>query len=165
MAPLVIGLGNEHRGDDAFGLVVARRLRPRLMGVGAVLEPDVGGAELLDVWTGRGRVWVVDAMRAGGAPGTVYRIEVGEEALPARLGVTSSHGVSLAQAVALGQVLHRLPKHLVIHGVEPTGFDPGEDLSPQVTAAVETVVRLIEEEVRGSVVTDRPVVSRGEPHA
>ena len=86
MAPLVIGLGNEHRGDDAFGLVVARRLRPRLMGVGAVLEPDVGGAELLDVWTGRGRVWVVDAMRAGGAPGTVYRIEVGEEALasPAR---------------------------------------------------------------------------------
>ena len=114
MAPLVIGLGNEHRGDDAFGLVVARRLRPRLVGVGTVLEKAVGGAELLDVWTGRDHVWVVDAVRAGGSPGTVYRIEVGEEGLPARLDVTSSHGISLVQAVGLGHVLHQLPKRLVI---------------------------------------------------
>ncbi|MFZ0700043.1 MAG: hydrogenase maturation protease [Thermoplasmata archaeon] len=163
--PLVIGVGNPHRGDDVFGLVVVRRLRPRLSEVGTVLEQEVGGAELLDVWTGRDRVWVVDAVRAGGAPGTIYRIEVGEEPLPARLAISSSHGVSLAQAVALGQALHQLPVRLVIHGVEPAGFDTGDGLSPEVAAAVEPVARRIEEEVRGAVTVDRPVLSQGGPHA
>ncbi|EQD63552.1 Peptidase A31, hydrogen uptake protein [mine drainage metagenome] len=163
--PLVIGLGNPHRGDDAFGLVVVRRLRPRLCGVGTLVEQEVGGAELLDVWTGRERVWVVDAVRAGGLPGTNYRIEVGKEALPARLAASSSHGISLAQAVALGQVLHQLPSRLVIHGVEPAGFGTGKGLSPEVAAAVETVARRIEAEVRGTETVDRPVLSRGGPHA
>jgi hypothetical protein len=28
--PLIIGVGNEYRGDDAVGLIVARRLKERL---------------------------------------------------------------------------------------------------------------------------------------
>ncbi len=148
--PLVIGLGNEHRGDDAFGIAVARRLRRRLAGIGTVLERDSEGTELLELWTGYDRVWVVDAVRAGGSPGTVYRIEVGAEALPTPLAVASSHGVSLGQAVALGQVLHRLPRHLVVHGVEPATFAIGGDLSAPVADALEPVARRIEEEVRES---------------
>lgn len=163
--PLVIGLGNEHRGDDGFGLIVARRLRPRLDGLGTVLEQDVGGAELLDVWSGLDRVWVVDAVRAGGRPGTVYRIEVGEAALPAPLAATSSHGISLAQAVALGQVLHRLPNRLVIHGVEPTRFDTGGGLSSVVDGAVEPVARRVEAEVRQSQERERSGAPRGGGHA
>ncbi len=157
---LVIGIGNEHRGDDAVGPLVARRLRPILMDVARVVEADVGGAELIDLWTGTSFVWVVDAARAGGPPGTMYRFEVGKEELPASLGSTSTHGVSLADAVALGGVLGRLPTHLVIYGVEPGHLEMGTELSHPVKAAVEPLVRRIEGEVRsvqGAVWTEASV--------
>ncbi len=147
---LVIGIGNEHRGDDAVGPWVARRLRHPLSGVARVLEADVGGAELIDMWAGTRYVWIVDAARAGGAPGTLYRFEVGPRDLPATLGSTSTHGVSLADAVALARVLDRLPAHLVIYGIEPLRLETGAGLSAAVKAAIEPLARRIEGEVRSA---------------
>lgn len=163
--PLVIGLGNEHRGDDAFGLLVARRLAPRLRGLGTVVEGNGDGTELLDLWRGREHVWIVDAIRSGGSPGEVYRIEVGPKRLPSPLTVTSSHGVSLAQAVALGQALRRLPRHLVMVGVEPAGFGTGEPLSSPVGRAVGPVVRQVEREVRKVARSALAHAPREGPHA
>lgn len=154
--PLVIGVGNEDRGDDAFGLRVARRLRPRLTGLGEVVEQASEGTTLLDLWAERERVWVVDAIRAGGTPGSLYRIEVGADQLPTPLSVGSSHDLSLGQAVSLAQVLNRLPGHLVIHGVEPARFEAGEPLSPLVARAVEDVARRVEIELRSHRSPDPP---------
>jgi hydrogenase maturation protease len=159
--PLVIGLGNEHRGDDACGLLVARRLRTELGSVGTVLERSTEGTELLDLWDGRDLVVVVDALSSGSAPGTVRRIEVGAEPLPATLSTTSTHGVSLAQAVALGQALHRLPRRLVIYGIEGSSFAPGSVPSPCVAEAVEGVAREVEAEVRRSHRTRRGIDAGG----
>jgi len=145
---VVIGLGTEHRGDDSVGLLVARALRTRLAPPGAVLERSAEGTELLDLWDGRDLVVVVDAVQGGGAPGTVLRFEVGGEPLPAPLSATSTHGISLAQAVALGQTLNRLPRRLVIYGIEASAFAPGSDASPAVAGAVEPVARMVEEEFR-----------------
>jgi hydrogenase maturation protease len=163
--PMVIGLGNENRGDDACGLLVARLLRTRLGPSVSVLERDAEGTELLDLWSGRDLVVVVDAVKAGGPPGAVLRMEIGSEPLPTALTATSSHGVSLGQAVALGQVFQRLPKRLVLYGIEAANFDPGASLSRPVAGALETVAFQIENEIRlHAEGTDR-TASRGAPHA
>ncbi|MGP8078281.1 MAG: hydrogenase maturation protease [Thermoplasmata archaeon] len=146
--PLVIGLGNEHRGDDAVGLLVARHVRPRLEGLGRVLELPADGTRLLDAWSGAGFAVVVDAVISGRAPGTVHRIEVGSDPLPSDLGTTSTHGFSLAHAVALGQALDGLPRQLVIYGVEGARFAAGDGVSPEVAAAIGPASGRIEEEVR-----------------
>ncbi len=164
--PMVIGLGNENRGDDACGRLVARLLRTRLDPSVAVLERDAEGTELLDLWTGRDLVVVVDAVKAGGSPGAVLRMEIGSEPLPTPLAATSSHGVSLGQAIALGQIFHRLPKRLVLYGIEAVTFDPGSSLSGPVAAAVETAALRVEEEVRGHrSPAHRSGGSRGAPDA
>jgi len=137
--PLVIGVGNDVRGDDAAGLWVTRELRPLVGDRIRVVESPGGVSELLELWAGRERVYVIDAVRAGGSPGSWLRIQVGEEPLPSTLSGTSTHGLSIDSAVSLGQILGRMPKHLVLYGIEASRFEPGADPSPEVRHGIEEV--------------------------
>lgn len=138
---LVIGIGNEFRGDDAVGLVVARRLRAH-GGPGLEVREASGEAtELMRLWEGHARVVVIDAMRSGRLPGTVARLDVRQDWPDAEAGTfASSHALGLREAVALARALDSLPRSLVVVGVEGATFAPGEPLTPAVAAAVEQVV-------------------------
>ncbi|HLY76900.1 MAG TPA: hydrogenase maturation protease [Thermoplasmata archaeon] len=157
--PLVIGVGNEVRGDDAAGLQVARDLRPLVGDRVRIVESLGGVAELLDLWDGRGRVYLIDAVRSGGAAGKWLRLRVGAEPLPSSLAGTSTHGLSIASAVALGQQLGRMPTHLVVYGIEAVRFDAGSPLSPEVLGAVRQVTVALADEL-GRVGTPTPVAVR-----
>ena len=82
-AVLVVGLGSPDRGDDAVGGDVARA-------VAALALPDVEVVEhedptdLIELFSGRSLVVVVDAVLSGTATGAVRVIEtgVGGERLP-----------------------------------------------------------------------------------
>jgi hydrogenase maturation protease len=133
---VVIGVGNAARGDDAAGLVVARRLGGR--------EHEGDPLALLDAWEGAATAVVIDAVSSGAAPGTVHRFEVGDAALPARLrSSTSTHAVGLAEAIELARALDRLPPRLIVYGIEGERFTAGADLSPAVAAAVELVAAAV----------------------
>jgi hydrogenase maturation protease len=153
--PLVLGVGNENRGDDAAGLLVARLLRPRLAGVATVSEVATEGTELLDQWEGREFVVAVDAIRTGAPSGTVLRWASGSGPLPTPLSTVSSHGISLGQAVALGETLGRFPGSLVLYGIEGTEFTAGAAASVAVEAALEPTARRVEDEVRAYLATVR----------
>ena len=144
---LVIGVGNEMRGDDAAGLQVAHRLRALVPETIRVVDCAGGVAELLDLWEGKDRVYVVDAVRSGGTPSSWVRVSVGDQPLPSSLTGTSTHGLSLASAIALGQILGRMPKRLVVFGIEAVRFSPGAGLSPEVQDAVANVTRALAEEL------------------
>jgi hydrogenase maturation protease len=145
-APLIIGLGNEDRGDDRCGLEVVRALRTRLKGDTRLVECLGIASDLLDLWEGEGTVFVVDAIRSGHAAGTITRLEVGDGPIPSPLSTTSTHGLSLAQAVALGQSLDRFPQRLIIYGIEAASFALGGGMTPAVANAVnETALRIMRE--------------------
>lgn len=136
---LVIGIGNPDRGDDAAGVLVSRALeRTRA-------KELVDCATLLDAWEGESDVVVVDAMRSGRAPGEVVRFDATVSDLPVRT-VSSTHSFGLAEAIALGRVLHRLPHQLVVFGIEAAGFGAGSALSAEVRGAISEVVGAIENE-------------------
>jgi hydrogenase maturation protease len=69
---LVLGLGNDILGDDAVGLLAARRLRAFLPESVDVLEAAGGGIGLLDVLEGYDRALLLDSIATGiHAPGTI----------------------------------------------------------------------------------------------
>jgi hydrogenase maturation protease len=69
---LVLGLGNDILGDDAVGLLAARRLRASLPAPVEVLESAGVGLDLLDVLEGYDRALILDAIATGRHPaGTV----------------------------------------------------------------------------------------------
>lgn len=140
---LIIGCGNRHRGDDAAGILAAERLRE--LGVPAEVrsgEPS----ELIGAWSGFDDVILIDAVVTGAPAGTVHEWDVNE--LP-RLTTKSSstHGLGVAEAIALARTLGRLPTKLRIYGIEGTQFSAGSDVSRKVQEAVAEVVRRVASEV------------------
>jgi hydrogenase maturation protease len=123
------------RGDDAAGLLAARRLG------GIELEGDA--STLVDLLADAPSAIVIDAVRSGAAPGTLHRFEVGRDPLPASLRSSSStHAVSVAEAIELARALDRLPPAVLVLGIEGAGFDVGAPLSDPVAAAIDEVVGL-----------------------
>jgi len=135
---LVVGLGNDLRGDDAAGIEVARRLRQSraLPGI-RVREHQGDPAELLELWSGRDAAILVDCMRSGAPPGTIRRFDVDRQHLPVRRrGSTSSHAIALMDAIELGRALQRLPRQALLYAVEGGTFDAGSGLSPPVETVI-----------------------------
>jgi hydrogenase maturation protease len=130
----VIALGNALRGDDAVALEVARRMREAA--AVDVVETEGDPIRLLDLWAGADEVVVVDAAVGTGIPGTVTVVDAVSERLPDALYRTSTHHVSLGEAVELARVLGVLPERTVLVVVEGGDFALGSGLSPAVAAAV-----------------------------
>jgi hydrogenase maturation protease len=149
MKPMLIGLGNAHRGDDGVGLVVARR-------VAALALPDVEVVEvadplsLVDTWCDADRVVVVDAVCSRQPPGTVLTVDASTQPLPDdRRAAGGSHAMGLAAAVEISRALGRLPDQLVVVGVEVHGVPSGDTLSAPVAAAVDSAVAAARRELEG----------------
>jgi hydrogenase maturation protease len=149
---LLIGLGNPDRGDDGVGIEVARRVAEMgWPGVEVLAVPDPSA--LLDTWAGAGRVVVVDAMTSGRAPGSVVSLDVTEGVLPAGgWAAGGTHALGLAAAIELSRVLGRLPRSLVVVGVEVDAAHAtaaeGSGLSAEVLAAVGPAVDAVLRELR-----------------
>jgi hydrogenase maturation protease len=133
---IVIGVGNALRHDDAAGLEIARRLRKRARDAGiAVYEQESETLALLEMWQDADAVVLVDAIRGGGSPGTIRRFDATSAPVPVRLhGSSSTHAVGVGEAIELARVLHRLPRRIVLFGVEGRCFDAGRGLSEEVEA-------------------------------
>jgi len=145
---VVIGVGNEYRGDDGAGIAVARRLRERFPTGVTILEKSGEGAALIEAWQGATWVVLVDAVRSGALPGTIYRLDARAEPLPAGFFHYSTHAFSVAEAVELARSLGQLPMQLIVYGIEGERFDFDMELSPAVECAVAAVVEQAAEEVR-----------------
>jgi hydrogenase maturation protease len=140
MKLLVVGCGNRDRGDDAAGLLVARRLRQ--MGYQAA-ELTGAATDLLELWRDAETVILVDAAVTGAAPGAIHFWRGPEAVLHSAAPRGSTHLVGVADALRLAAALGRLPRELIVYGIEGARFGIGEPPSPEVAAAVEVVCRRI----------------------
>lgn len=154
---LVIGVGNDLRGDDGAGLAVARGLAARAPAGVEVLALDGEPVTLMQAWADHDEVVVVDAVASEDPPGTVVRVEAGRDeeqgVVPDRRRHDSSHAVALGDAVALARVLGRLPPRLTILGITGAAFDLGTGLSAPVRVAVDDLVAAL---ATGEVMADVP---------
>jgi hydrogenase maturation protease len=148
MTALVVGVGNRVRRDDGVGPEVADRVRlarPDL----DVVELSGDASSMIELWSGRGVVVVVDAVRTGAPAGTCHRwrLRAGGWDAPLPPSRLSSHLVGVREAIDLATALDRLPPELVVVGVEVADLGVGEGLSGAVTAAIDGAVELVLESV------------------
>jgi hydrogenase maturation protease len=138
LKPLVIGLGNALRGDDAAGLEVARIVRDRAPEADVVLwerEPS----DLIDLWAGAPLTVVVDAVD-GAPPGTVHRLDPGGGEPDTQPRTASTHALGLMQVIELARSLGRMPRRLVLLGVGGETFETGAPLSSAARAGIDAAV-------------------------
>jgi hydrogenase maturation protease len=147
---LVLGVGNEYRGDDGVGRRVARALRERAPSTLTILEATGEGTPLLESWKGADVVIIIDAVASGAPPGTIHRLDARAHPLPAGFLHTSTHAFGVAQAVELARALEQLPPRLVIYGIEGKSFAPNTGLSPEVAEAVREVTDRVLREIEAT---------------
>ena len=133
--PVVVGVGSPFGGDRAGWAVVARL--GDLAGV-RTEALDRPGPALLNTLAGATAAVIVDAVRADAAPGTLHRL-TDAAVLPTR-DPASSHGLGLAEALALGERLGLLPPWVVI------GVEVAADALPEA-AALERAAEAVRREL------------------
>jgi hydrogenase maturation protease len=145
----VIGVGNAWRGDDAAGLLVARRLQADHLPQVQISETLGTLSAIQAAWQDAAGVIVVDAVVSGGPPGTIHRFDGHGDGMPVQLSRSpSSHGWGVAEALALGRLFQELPPVLIIYGIEGKNFDPGQKVSPEVAAAIPAAADRIRQEIQ-----------------
>lgn len=153
MNVLIAGVGNVLRGDDGFGVEVARCLDRHPLPHGCtVVETGIGGIALVqELQDGWDALIVVDTVDRGRQPGTVMVIDpdvVDVETLEpmARHDLLADmHLATPERAMMLARALGVLPAEVWMVGCQPTDAHAvGDELTPVVAAAVEVAVTEID---------------------
>jgi hydrogenase maturation protease len=140
---VVLGVGNEYRGDDAAGLAVATRLDGRVPEGVAIVPCEQEPSRLIDAWHGTTAAIVIDASSSGAPAGTVHRFDASTDAVPAGVFRSSTHAFGVNDAIELARALGTLPPRVLVYGVEGECFDAGVGLTPSVEAAVEEAAQAV----------------------
>jgi hydrogenase maturation protease len=143
---VVIGVGNLLLKDEGIGIHAVEALQ------GIELPPDVrlidgGTSPDLIAYTKAGdKLIIIDAAKAGGEPGTIYRFR--PEDLAEEKGVlTSAHELGVAQNLSLMSLLGNKPAETVIIGIEPEEIDPGLELSTKLQQKLPDIVKVVLKEI------------------
>jgi hydrogenase maturation protease len=144
----VAGFGNVLLGDDGFGVEVIKRLQSlKLPTRVECFDIGIGGMELvLKLMDGFNEMIVVDAVRRGNAPGTLYLFPPSEADLYFRPEERiDPHLAEPTGSMRMALKLGILPEKIVIVGCEPESCALGLGLSRPVRVAVEDAVEKIRE--------------------
>lgn len=144
---LVMAVGNILRKDDGFADAVLTELGQRQLPESVELfDAGTSAIDLMEVFHGRRKLIVVDAVRGGQAAGTLYRFgpeEVEAQALP----MNSLHQVGLLDTLKLGELVDCKPQQTVVIGAQPADTGLGIGLSAEVAGAVPRAVREVLKEI------------------
>ena len=148
---LVLGLGNILLKDDGIGVRLVRELQKK--GIPPGVSCLEGGTALLDIpgFLGRKtRLLVVDALRGGGKPGTVYMLSEADftRGEGGGMPLTSLHDLRILGLLQMPDMA-RWIKSWKIMGVEPQEIGPGCQLTPLLQSKLPYLTdRLCEEAKR-----------------
>jgi hydrogenase maturation protease len=151
---LVAGVGNVFFGDDGFGVEVVRRLAQRQLGPRVrVMDAGIAGLHLAYALCDCEAAVLVDAVRRGGPPGTLYVIEPDDPGPDAgEFGPCDfdAHAMDPVKVLRFVHALGGKLRALRVVGCEPgpIGDDVGMELSPPVREAIDAALLLVERVVR-----------------
>ena len=147
---VVLGVGNLLLSDEGVGVHVANELVKLELPPGVtVVEGGTDGFRLINVITEADRLIVVDAVKGGGAPGSIYRFDINEvQNCPSGF-KTSVHQIGILEVINLSGLIGKTPQTTVI-GIEPESLEMGMELSPEIKSKIPRIIELIWDELKSS---------------
>jgi len=147
--PLLIGIGNSFRGDDGAGLEVARTLESTFGNTLDVIYCEGDPTDLLDLWTGRDQVFLIDAVSTGTQDiGYLHCFHPLLKSIPSTISNSSTHLIDINQVIELGKALGSVPKKITLFGIESHSFSLEEEISKSLKPQLESISKKIEKEIR-----------------
>ncbi len=142
---LILGIGNCLMSDDGIGVHAARLLARNPPANTTVLDVGTDFLSSVPALESHRAVLVIDAMDAGGIPGTIYRC--GASAFEAQTPGASLHELNLLSMLEFLEPDQRPEIHFL--GVQPARVTYGLELSPLLAGALPLVAQKARGVVRG----------------
>ncbi|WP_315068558.1 HyaD/HybD family hydrogenase maturation endopeptidase [uncultured Clostridium sp.] len=142
----IIGIGNILLKDDGVGVYVIRQLENEELP--ATVELVDGGTSTLDTlsyFLKYKKVIVVDCLKAGHKPGTIYKINP-EEIKGYKQENLSIHDVQILDVVKMANMLAKFPK-VVILGVEPEEICLDTEMTDNIKNKIPEIIKHIKVEL------------------
>lgn len=147
---LVLGIGNILIKDEGIGVRVAEQMMKMSLPPDVeVIDGGTGGLDLLYAVENREKVIVVDAVKTGSPPGTLFRFtdkDLGEKKGTLR----SAHGIDFSDVISASVYFKTKPEEIVFLGIEPEDLGAGLELSPKIAEMVPVLINLVIKEIGGS---------------
>ena len=147
---VVLGLGNLLLTDEGVGVhVINKMMEMDFPPEVELVEGGVDGLRLMSVVVGTDRLIVVDAVKGGGSPGSIYRFGPEDIVSHTDTSKMSVHQIGILEVIRLSGLLGKLPKTTII-GVEPKSVEVGMDLTPEIQSKVPRIIELVSNELKDS---------------
>jgi len=152
---VVIGIGNTIKSDDGAGVRALEMLEPLVGDDVELVEGSVYCADMLPVLEGRRKAVFIDGIESGEEPGSIFRFTPDEVKEEKKISL-SIHDFGVYELIMAARLLEQCPEELVMFCVQVKDTSIGQELSPEVAAALPRLCELVLEEVGG-----RPAATGG----
>jgi hydrogenase maturation protease len=143
---LIVGIGNLLCRDEGVGVHVIQEMKKLQLPPSLdLLDMGTSTMDLLSYLDGGKKLIVIDAMKAGGNPGTIYKCKP-EDLLPKDEGPISLHEIGLLETLNMAKKM-KFEVETVVIGVEPKVFEWGMELSEEVRSRIPAIIETIMKEI------------------
>jgi len=145
---VILGIGNVLLSDEGVGVHVASEIAKMDLPSGvSVIEGGTDGFRLLNVITEADRLIIIDAVKGGADPGSIYCFDIDEvRSCPSGF-KTSVHQIGILEVIDLSGLIGKTPRTTVI-GIEPKSLDMAMELSPEIREKVPRIIELVMDKVK-----------------
>ena len=139
---LIVGIGNLLCRDEGIGVHVIQEMKNmKLPDHIDLLDMGTSTMDLISHLEGVRKLIAIDAMKAGGTPGTIYKCRP-EDLLPEEKGPISLHEIGLIESLNMAQKMG-MKIDTVIIGVEPEILDWGMELTEAVKNKIPLIIEAV----------------------
>lgn len=145
---VVLCIGNHLLSDEGVGVHAAKAIYERgLPPEVTLIEGGTDGFKLMNVIVEADRIIVVDCVKGGAEPGSLYRFDI-DDAPTSFSGVkTSVHQIGILEVIHMSELISGRTPRTTFIGCEPESLAMSMELSPTVAAKLPRIVELVFEEL------------------
>lgn len=144
----ILGIGNELLSDEGVGVHLAKFLEKENFPENVLItEGGTDGFGLLNIITDTDYLIVIDSLKGGSEPGTIYRFPIEDAPSCPDSFKTSVHQIGILEVLNLSELVGKTPETIVF-GIEPKTIAMGMGLSPEIQSTFPRMKELIFEEIK-----------------
>ena len=143
---VILGIGNILLKDDGIGIHVVKKLEDE--GLPSTIEVVDGGTSTLDTlsyFLEYEKIIVIDSLKAGYEPGTIYKIKP-EDIKNYKRENLSIHDVQILDVVKIAEMYNKHPD-VTIFGIEPKEIIFDTEMTDCMKRKVPEIINLIKREL------------------
>lgn len=144
----ILGIGNTLYSDEGIGVYALPLLEKALADVPNLefVDGSTEGMQLLAPVENTQALIILDAINANVKPGTIIRLEKAQ--IPSFNGIKMSvHQIGFQEVVSAAQLRERVPKKMVLFGIQPASLELGTELTDTARASIAILTNKVKRQI------------------